>query len=317
MLVRSAEGLYWMGRYVERTEQLSRLLQLQVQALVDRPVPEIHFGWRRLYDAVGDPFLTGEFESDEPEEFALADAYTLTDNLTFERDNPNSVLSCLVAARENARQIRNCISGDMWECLNLAYLRVRDTSLKEVWAVSPESFLGGIVRDVHAFPGVARATMYRDRAWEFLSLGRHLERAQQLAGLLLAHFDAEPDDAGLQGSGRTSLLRAFRALETYQSKHGIEIRTEALLDLLLTDIRLPKSLRRSLKAVEESLARAAPAPRAAETASEQAAALSLRLTGDWNRESDARAALGEIARECQALHDGLAGAYFGIAVDGE
>ena len=141
MLARNAEGLYWMGRYVERTGHLCRLLGEQMETLVDRPIREINFGWSRIYAALrrpppGPAIGFGGFDDD----FALADSFTLADDLTFERSNPDSVWNCFSAGRENARQMRHCITGEMWSCLNLAYLRLRERQIEEIWKTAPEIF---------------------------------------------------------------------------------------------------------------------------------------------------------------------------------
>ena len=141
MLSRSAQGLYWMGRYLERAGHLCRLLQVQTEVLVDRPTREIRFGWNRLYGALGRPApVGGAFAPDADEAFALADSYTLADDLTFERGNPQSLRSCLAMGRENARQMRHCISAEMWSCLNLAWLRVRPLAIPDIWKSHPEDF---------------------------------------------------------------------------------------------------------------------------------------------------------------------------------
>lgn len=312
MLARSAEGLYWLGRYQVRAEQLGRLLQMQVQALVDRPVPEIHFGWRRLYTCVGDPFLEGGFEEYESEEFALADAYALAEYLTLERNSDVSLYSCLAAARENARQTRTCISGEMWTCINLSYMRLRDTAMHKIWAAQPEGYYDSVLLDMHALTGVTRATMYRDRGWSFLTAGRQIERAQQLVALLRAHFMAEPDDAGLQGAGRASLLRIFKALDAYQQRHGIEVRADWLLDLLVTDPLLPRSLRRALEGVKGALAGVgeAPQPLRAKDVAEQAVSLLRLLADDWSQSEDKQATLAKAAEGLRTIHVNLSQTWF-------
>ena len=138
MLSRSAQGLYWMGRYLERAEHLCRLLRLQTEALVDRPVREIYFGWKRIYGSMYRQPPLGEIELDS-DEYTLADSYTLADDLTFERTNPDSVWSCFALGRENARQMRNCISAEMWTRLNLAYLRIQKQDIQGIWRVSPRA----------------------------------------------------------------------------------------------------------------------------------------------------------------------------------
>ena len=93
MLSRSAEGLYWMGRYLERAQHLSRLLRVQTETLLDRPVDEIHFGGLRMYGSLDRQPPVGSLELLGQDDYSLADSYTLADDLTFERTNPDSVWS--------------------------------------------------------------------------------------------------------------------------------------------------------------------------------------------------------------------------------
>ncbi len=122
MLARCALDLYWMARYLARAQHLCRLLQLQIESLADRSVREIHYGWARIYLCLGRMPPVGGLEFDSDDDFTLADSYTLAGDLTFEQLNPASVWSCLQCARENARQTRNYISGEMWQCINEAFL---------------------------------------------------------------------------------------------------------------------------------------------------------------------------------------------------
>ena len=94
MLARSAQGLYWMSRYLERAKHLCRLLRLQSEALVDRPIGEIHLGWNRIYASVGRHPPIGGIVILDNDDYMLADSYTLADDLTFERTNSGSVWSC-------------------------------------------------------------------------------------------------------------------------------------------------------------------------------------------------------------------------------
>ena len=151
MLARSAQSLYWMSRYLERASHLCRLLQLQSQSLVDRPLREIHFGWRRIYGCVNRLPPLNSLEMPDSDDFALADSYTLADDLTFVRHNPSSIWSCFAMGRENARQVRQCISAEMWASLNLPYLRLQQLSIQDVWIPSPESFYAETAEDIDTF----------------------------------------------------------------------------------------------------------------------------------------------------------------------
>lgn len=124
ILVRSAQGLYWMSRYLARAEHLCRMLALQMEAMVDRPFREVHFGWSRIYGTMDRTPPWGDIGVLDSDEGLLFDSYTLAEDMTFERLHPESVWSCFAMGRENARQMRQCITGEMWLGLNLPYLRL-------------------------------------------------------------------------------------------------------------------------------------------------------------------------------------------------
>ncbi len=319
MLARSAQGLYWMGRYLERAEQLCRLLRLQVEALVDRPVEEIHYGWSRIYAGLGRLPPGGDLGTGGSDDYVLADSYTLAGDLTFERSNPDSVRRCFALGRENARQMRNCISAEMWTCLNLSWLRIRDLGIEDIWKVSPESFYAETTRQIDTFHGVADATMYRDEGWCFMRIGRFLERAQLLASFLLAQL-AERDQGGTSDTGWTSLLRACQAFDTYKSSYSVEVQGDRVLDLLVTDPRLPGSLCRSLDALAAELAATGPGPGA------KAGAAADRLSGrlcaliryEWPdrvEPEDREELLSQVGEHCRELHQLVTEAYIDYAIE--
>ena len=312
MLSRSAQGLYWMGRYLERAGCLCRLLQLQVEALVDRPVPEIQLGWRRIYAVLDrQPPFGDDFESYENDDFTLADSYTLAGDLTFERSNLESLRNCFALGRENARQMRHCISAEMWSCLNLSWLRIRDLDIEDIWKVSPESFYSRTTQDIDTFIGVAEATMYRDEGWRFMQIGRFIERAQLLVALLLAQIAAgrAPDTA--PEAGWTTLLRAWQAFDAYKRGHSVEVRPDRVLDLLVADPLLPGSLHRSLETLACELAAIGPGPnaRAGAAAERLAGRLCALMRYEWPDHPDRPALLSQAREHCLKLHDLVNAAY--------
>lgn len=244
MLARSAQNLYWLGRYLERAEHLCRLLQLQMETLVDRPRQEIHFGWQRIYANLQrrPPLAKAEFELYRDDDTMLADAYTLADDLTFETSNPDSLHSCFAHGRENARQSRNYLSFEVWTCLNRAWLQLKEVDLAKIWQPTPENFYARTTEQLAAFAGVSAATMYRTQAWHFLQLGHAIERAQQTSALLLAQQQLSHAQKSRDDAGWLSLLRFYRAVDTYQWRYRGSIEPTQVLQLLVHDHRLPCSL---------------------------------------------------------------------------
>ena len=320
MLARNADGLYWMGRYVERTGHLCRLLREQMETLVDRPVREINFGWRRIYGAMrrrpsGPAIGFGGFD----DEFTLADSFALADDLTFERSNPDSVWSCFAAGRENARQIRQCITGEMWTSLNLPYLRLKELRIEDVWKTAPEGFYAEVLRDLDTFMGVVERTMYRDDRWRFLQIGRCTERLQLEVSLLLAHVEAVTAAEESSDHDWMSLLRVFHALDAYADRYGVAIRVDQVFDLLVVDPRLPRSLYCAADAAARELAALPPGPGPTGEAASLAALTTRAVRGRWPSDEPALEErcerLRQLEAQCRDFHDVVMAAHVQYEID--
>ena len=315
MLSRSGQGLYWMGRYLERAEHLCRLLRMEAEALVDRPPREIYFGWSRIYGSIHHLPPGGALDIGD-DLFTLVDSYTLADDLTFERTNPYSVRNCFSLGRENARQMRHCISAEMWTQLNLAYLRIQKLSIQDIWH-SPESFYEELLTEIATVTGVADTTMYRDEGWRFLQIGRFIERVQLSTSLLLAHLAADFAVPGESETDWTSLLRVYHAFDAYNRRYSVEVRPKQVIDLLVTDSMLPDSLSRSLDRVASGLDDLGPGP------DERASADAMRLAGrmaalvryDWQDQEDHAQLLRQVRGQGRELHHLMASAYFDYPVE--
>ena len=317
MLSRSAQGLYWMGRYLERAEHLCRLLRLQVETLVDRPVREINFGWSRIYASFNREPLGGGLDLTSSDDFTLADSYTLADDLTFEPANPDSVWNCIGFGRENARQMRHCISAEMWTCLNLTYLQLRPMGIQDIWKTSPENFYAETARAMDTFAGVAETTMYRDQGWHFMRVGRFIERVQLSVSLLDAQLAAgTPQDESLDADWG-SLLRFYQAFDAYNRRYSVEVEPDHVLDLLATDVSLPGSLCCSLDGVAEELAAIAPSPGspAADAAQRLAGRVCALVRYEWPDRQDRDAVLQQVGDHCRRLHDLVTAAYIDYSID--
>ena len=307
-----------MGRYLERARHLCGLLRLQTEALVDRPVPEIYLGWRRVYTSMNRQPPGGRLVLDYDDDFTLADSYTLADDLTFERLNPISVWSCFALGRENARQMRHCISAEMWMSLNLAYLRIQKLSIQDIWTTSPEGFYAETASEINTFAGVAGATMYRDEGWRFMQLGHFIERTQLTSSLLLAHIATAKTTEDDSDEGWTNLLRCYSAFEAYSRRYSVEVDPSQVLDLIVTDPLLPTSLRRSVDSAEEELANLPPGPDAdsSAAASGLAGRLGSLIHHDWPDREDREELLLRVSEYSRELHDLVTATYFDYQVGG-
>ena len=316
MLARSAECLYWIGRYLERTEHLCQLLGVQIGALIDRPVRELTFGWHRIYKHLQEtpPSAGQEDEFTFSEDETLADAFTLTDDLTFETGNKYSIWSCFAQSRENARQVRHCISEDMWSSLNLSYLRVRNATLADIWQDEPELFYVDLVRDVNTFFGMASVSMYRDEGWDFLQLGKTIEHLQLRVNLLAIQSQDSiplPSD-GSRDFEWTSLLNAYRANGAYQQNYGIDINGEDALDMLVSNADLPNSLMYAITRTDERIRALdlAPDAKSGETALRISGRLKSLVDHEWPDSDDRTRMLLLISNLADRLHGQIAEAWF-------
>ena len=325
MLSRSAQGLYWIGRYLERVQHGCRLIADQFETMKDRPVDEIDKSWRRLYLGLQRAPVGGELLSNlDDEQFMLVDAFTLADDLTFEPGNPDSIRNSLANARENARQVRNVVDEDLWSCLNLAFLEIRDIEIVDIWRDRPNEFYRRTEDAVRTFFGIADGAMYRDDSWHFLQLGRFVERAQLLAGLIHAQLSVYP--AGGPRADRVSdpdwlsLLRICAARDAYGRLHSLQFEPAAVVDFLVADPLLSHSIRYVLARICEALDAVSGHRPLAVEAGRRAGRLAALIDYDWpNRDpgndSANRATLREIGDSCRRLHDDIDAAYFSYGIE--
>ena len=323
MLSRNAQGLYWLGRYLERGGHLCRLLAGQFRVLHDRSVDDIDRSWKLIYSALGrEPLGGGLQPSLGQEQIMLADAYTLTDDLTFERQNPDSVISCFAMARENARQNRNHISLEMWTCLNVAFLDMSNKSLMDIWAGGARDFFLEASSAARAFSGWADDNMYRDHGWYFLCLGQFIERAQLVSGLVEAQIRLYPTSESSRVADWESLLGMCEASASFRRLYSIEYAPADVVHFLVADPKLSTSVRHALDRVSGTLTEInteTPAARTRRVTQHVEEAIAL-LDTDWpgrNSRSDdsACAALGSVRTVCETLHGGIQEAYFDYAIE--
>src|ERR1700752_5355196 len=178
MLSRVADSLYWMSRYLERAEHTARWIEVDLQLRLHQSPGSAAGRWLRLLNAL---------QTLGPED-AKVDAASITHLLTLARTNPSSILSCVAAARENLRQVREQWSSEMWEQLNRLYLQVSNTSKTESWLLNSHIFFRAVQEGAHLFQGVTDSTISHGEGWQYIQLGRYVERIDTLARLIGAHF---------------------------------------------------------------------------------------------------------------------------------
>lgn len=298
MLARVADSLYWIGRYVERAEHLCRLSDVMLNATLDRTEAASQ-ATRIVLAAVGD---TEGARAASPYELAFA--------LALNREDGGSITSSLALARENARQVRDQITTETWERLNLLYLRVTGPEAPKAFADSPSTFLHEIIADLHLFKGAADATMSHGEGWRFLLLGVYLERAQlvgRLLGVCFGDGRRRPLDDHM---ALMSVLRMSCGLEPYLRRFTADIQPRKILEFLLLDEEFPRSIRFSTARIEEHLSATARYVDAAGHAGPErlAGRLRARLQYADMDELDvagAGALISTVLDDCAALHQAI------------
>ena len=249
MLSRVAESVYWMSRYIERAENVARFISVNLHLSLDLP-GETHQQWAPLVATTGDnDAFVGRYERPTKR--------NVLHFLTFDRDNPNSILSCLRAARENARSICEVLSSEMWELINRFYLLVKESGGIEALLANPYDFYEQVRLLGQHFTGVTDATMTHGEAWHFCQLGRSIERADKTSRILDVKYFLllpHPTDVGtayddIQWS---ALLRSASALEMYRQRHG-RIEPRYVVNFLVLDREFPRAVLFNLTRANESL----------------------------------------------------------------
>ena len=249
MLSRVADAIYWSSRYVERAENVARFVDVSFGALLETPVAQ-RTSWEPLVLTTGDQeWFWAHYDAATPEKVAWF--------LTFDTDYPNSVLSSLKSARENAQTVREVISREMWQQLNATYMMVRDAKregvpLEEMGALLDQVKVSGI-----HFEGVTNATLSRGEAWHFSRMGRLLERADKVSRIVdVKYFTLLPSSieigTAIDQLGWAALLDSASALQMYRQLYHITTPQNVARFLLLNDA-FPRSMLYCIGEVQHSL----------------------------------------------------------------
>ncbi|MFM7313928.1 MAG: alpha-E domain-containing protein [Cyanobium sp.] len=247
MLSRVADSLYWINRYRERAENVSRFVEVSEAMALDCPAGSAE-PWLPLIDASGDRELFDRlYPQGSPDD--------VVQFLVRDERNPSSVLNCIAIARENARQIRDVITTEMWEQINAVYWTLQEDSF---WAQPPQEQLREIRRACQLFYGITDATLSRDLSWQFSRLGRLLERADKTTRILDVKYFLllpSPEEVGgvLDELQWISLLRTAGAYQMFRQSQQRAIAPEAVASFLLLDPIFPRSVRYCLERISETL----------------------------------------------------------------
>jgi uncharacterized alpha-E superfamily protein len=256
MLSRTADHLYWMNRYTERAENTARMLNVNYEtSLLPQSAAVAEVGWQGLlsisellpsYTA-----LHGDVNARDVMEFMVRD-----------EDNPSSIISCLRAARENARAVRGALTTEVWETQNTTWLEVNRMLRSGEFERDPGQFFEWVKFRSHLSRGVAVGTMLMDEALHFMRLGTFLERADNTARLVDVKFHAVQSDFFGNASEKdqeydfyhwSAILRSVSGFEVYRKVYRDVIKPERVAELLILRPDMPRSLHASLNEVVSNL----------------------------------------------------------------
>src|SRR6185436_12392991 len=189
MLSRVANSLYWMARYIERAENIARILDVNLQLLLDfRHAGEesLRDHWLPIVQCTGDEDLFLHMHG-------RPTAASVAEFMVFQETNPNSIVSSICQARENARMVRDQITMEIWEELNRLYLFVISSQAREIWAESPTEFFNQIKAGSLHLIGLSYSTLFRSEGWWFSEAGKVIERADKTSRILDIRYQMLPE----------------------------------------------------------------------------------------------------------------------------
>jgi len=306
MLSRVAENLYWLARYVERTENVARVVGVNANLLLDLP-RGIAPGWKPLIDITGANATFEEHYQEYGErqvvKFLLGDA-----------DNPGSVMTSLRGARENCRTVRDILPREAWELLNELYLYAGDQLPAGLTKRGRHGYLRHIVASCQMLNGMLCSVLSRDEGYQFLHLGSHLERADMTTRIIdVRSADLLPDEVtGLRPFDTIqwrSVLTSMSAYQMYRQHMHVQVRRQEVLKFLFKDQLFPRAVLYCLDAVEEGIGslknNAAPLKAA------RAVANKIQRTRVERLQQDAlHGFVDELQLGITAVHDAIKSAYF-------
>jgi uncharacterized alpha-E superfamily protein len=238
-----------MSRYVERAENVARFIEVNFQLMLDAPAGEDQ-QWQPLVNTTGD-------HEHFAKRYKVPSQVNVIRFLTVDAQNPNSILSCLRSARENARTVREIISSEMWLHLNKFYLMVNSAAASSACVESPESLLDEVRLASHLFHGVMDASMTHGEAWHFAMLGQMLERADKTSRMLDVKYfillrSAADIGTPFDDIQWAAVLRSASAFEMYRKRHG-RISPRGVVEFLLLDREFPRAILFCLLTARDSL----------------------------------------------------------------
>ncbi|MGM0881439.1 MAG: alpha-E domain-containing protein [Bacillota bacterium] len=253
MMSRHAEWLFWIGRYMERAENHSRLIDANYHMRHELRGNENDrdYIWEKLVSAVGD--LTRFKENN-----AIANEWTVLHFLTFERTNSNSIYSIIHQSRNNIRALRQLLPRELWEIVNSLYLWLQDQDVNKLMQQSPYMFYQRVREWISLFYGAADSTMLREQEWNFLQAGKYLERAENTVRILQTiQTNLISDPASSQDKSHYNrmivLLKSVGGYEAFRKSHADNVTFARVMEFLILNPHFPRSIQFAFASLESYL----------------------------------------------------------------
>jgi uncharacterized alpha-E superfamily protein len=252
MLSRVAENLYWLGRYVERAENTARIVNVNANLLLDLP-QALTLGWKPIIDITGSEESYSSNYPDYHEQNAVS---FLVGDFSY----PNSILSCLNLARENARTIRDIVPREAWERINELFLYAQEQLQFGMSKRGRFAYLREIIQGSQSFAGILAGTMNHDAGYEFLRIGKMLERSDMTTRTVDVRSasllpETESELLPYENIQWISVLKSLSAYQMYRQKMQVRVRRADALAFLLQNEHFPRSFYHCASSVEASVRR--------------------------------------------------------------
>lgn len=252
MLSRTADHLYWMARYMERAENIARILDVNLRmSMMPQSAVQEEQAWGATLRIMG---LEGAFH----QRYAEISPEAVLEFMVFNSENPSSVRNCLRAARENAHAVRGTLTSELWETTNGTWLKMRDFTPEMLADAGAGEFFEWVKYRSHLSRGVTIGTMLQDESLRFIRLGTFLERADNTARILDVKYQLLLPAGEVEGGAAdyyqwSALLRSVSAFEVYRKVYRDLITPARVAELLLLRVDMPRSIARCMKEVYANL----------------------------------------------------------------
>lgn len=252
MLSRVANSVYWMGRYIERIDNYARFMSVNINLSYD--LPDITDHWKLLLEATHDKHMYDSLYSDDSEE-------NIINFITFDSLNPNSIYSMIGNARENVRTVKEVVPKEFWESINKFYLRFKNYTFNSHHDMDTMmEFYDGIKQQCQFLTGMLDATLTRNEAYYFFTLGKFLERADKTSRFLdIGYFNYKTISDGKSVNSQdlvvwTAVLKSVSAFNMYRQQYKT-LTQDHIIEFLIKDRNFPRAICHSIKKAEYALYR--------------------------------------------------------------